>query len=481
MIESIKFENYRNLDKEYFFNNKCNFIFGKNNSGKSNLLDGIRLAFSSFDGNYVKIQKTDFRDCNEDLVINITVKLKEDSIGSLMCTDENGNKKYGFILRIIKHSSGRYIKRLYYLNDSPIQAMDIIESDDDIPNVCEIPLIRIEDIYNDGLTTKLEKFLDEDSNFDKIIIDAKNKVKYEMKDKREEFTNFSNKFGHNMDIDLTNPSISHQKLYVIDGDSEYNSKIGSGFKSIANIILNTMDERYKIILIDEIENHLHPSLLRTLLREIRTVTDIQIIATTHSPIIINECNFKELVDIKGRNIFSLTTESITKLDKFLTSERSEIVFSDNVILVEGYTEKMLLSNYLIKENHNWTVINVAGVMFKPYIELANLLNKKIVVISDTDLIRNEGKSTNRFNDLKLYCEEKNIKIIEMENTLESDLAKNNLIPDDLSVKYLSSNNGYQIAKYPKCKTELANELINNEIELSNWHVIKEIIDEFGDN
>ena len=69
----------------------------------------------------------------------------------------------------------------------------------------------------------------------------------------------------------------------------------------------------------------------------------------------------------------------------------------------------------------------------------------------------------------------------MENTLESDLAKNNLISADLSVKYLSSNNGYQIAKYPKYKTELANELINKEIELSNWHVIKEIIDEFGDN
>ena len=122
------------------------------------------------------------------------------------------------------------------------------------------------------------------------------------------------------------------------------------------------------------------------------------------------------------------------------------------------------------------------------IEVPMILHKKHLeenYLDEIEEIFNSITGTN-FNfkfklESELLDEEKNIKIIEMENTLESDLAKNNLIPDDLSVKYLSSNNGYQIAKYPKCKTELANELINNEIELSNWHVIKEIIDEFGDN
>lgn len=46
MIKSIEFINYRNLNKKFEFDEKLNIIFENNNSGKTNMLDGIRLAFS---------------------------------------------------------------------------------------------------------------------------------------------------------------------------------------------------------------------------------------------------------------------------------------------------------------------------------------------------------------------------------------------------------------------------------------------------
>ena len=65
MIKTIEFENFRNLNGKYCFNNKLNIVFGNNNSGKSNLLDGIKLAFSAITNDYFKINKTDFKDSDK--------------------------------------------------------------------------------------------------------------------------------------------------------------------------------------------------------------------------------------------------------------------------------------------------------------------------------------------------------------------------------------------------------------------------------
>jgi len=60
MIEEIEFQNFRNLNGKYSLNQKLNVIFGKNNSGKTNLLEGIRLAFSLITNEYFKVRKSDF-------------------------------------------------------------------------------------------------------------------------------------------------------------------------------------------------------------------------------------------------------------------------------------------------------------------------------------------------------------------------------------------------------------------------------------
>lgn len=61
MIKEITFSNFRNLDGTYIFGKELNVVTGKNNSGKTNLLDGIRLAFSSLTNDYFKIKKVILR------------------------------------------------------------------------------------------------------------------------------------------------------------------------------------------------------------------------------------------------------------------------------------------------------------------------------------------------------------------------------------------------------------------------------------
>lgn len=90
MIKSVEFINYTNLNQKFEFNNTLNIIFGNNNFGKTNLLEGIRLAFSTITNDYFKISKRDFKNSDDTVSTNIKVELEVDSIPSLNFFDENG-------------------------------------------------------------------------------------------------------------------------------------------------------------------------------------------------------------------------------------------------------------------------------------------------------------------------------------------------------------------------------------------------------
>lgn len=482
MIKSVEFKNFRNINGKYVFNNNLNVIVGKNNSGKTNVLDGIKLAFSCITNDYFKITVSDFYDSDDSKIIEIKVELEVDSIPSLNFANENGENECGFKVNVRKTQSGRYVKEIALLNGSNID-MDILREDEKIPNLYLIPLIRVEDIYTAGLTTGISKFISSEEKYKELIKDSKNAIEEELKDKKKKFQDLCKKFNENIDIELTDPKFSNEKVYIVDGQKEHNFNIGSGYKSIANIMLNTLDENFNIILIDEIENHLHPALIRTLIRELRNVENTIIIATTHSSVVINEFNIEEIIDISAKDIQTINDgKIINKLNLFLHPGRNELILADNVILVEGYTEEILLKNYLRNYNYNWTIVNVAGVMFEPYITLGLLLNKRTIVISDTDIVLSDEKEpSSRFKNLKNLCIENQIKLIEMDNTLETDLYNNGFLSNciDLLRKHEKYNDIY-VAKEKK-KTEIVERLIESNIDLEEWHVIKEIKDEFSSN
>lgn len=482
MIDYIEFKNFRNLDgKRYVINTPLTAIVGANSSGKTNILDGIRYAFSAISGDYFKVEKTDFKDSDDNLLIIIKVALKDEAIPSLSFVDDDGSKKYGFSLRIMKTQSGRYKREVTLLTGEQVD-WDILTEDKAIPSVYAIPLARTDSIHSSNTDISVADFIKSENDYKKIKEASKKQIKDQMSEKIEQFKHLCEAFNHSLDIDISDPIISNEKLFLVEGDYEHGVKIGSGYKSIANILLHTFNDGHTILLIDEIENHIHPSLLRTFLRELRKIPNITVITTTHSPVVVNECFIEEIIDVSSRRIDELDRDIVKKLNIFLHPGRGEIIFADNIILVEGYTEELLLKYYIqkIDNNINWTVVNVAGVMFKPYIDLAKLFGKRVVVISDNDK-SNNGVSSNRFAKLCEYCKERTVKVIEMDNTLESDLVLSKILDENNSLLKKLNGSNYYIAKDNHKKTQIIQNLISDEADLSKWHVIKELCDEFRNN
>lgn len=125
---------------------------------------------------------------------------------------------------------------------------------------------------------------------------------------------------------------------------------------IATELLLLRRENYtglKLGLIEEIEAHLHPQaqlrLIGYLQREISEETDVQLIITSHSPNLSSKVNLENLILFKNGNAFPMDSSS-TELEKgdylylqrFLDVTKANLFFAQGVILVEGDAENILM-------------------------------------------------------------------------------------------------------------------------------------------
>jgi hypothetical protein len=485
MIRSVVFQNFRNIKyKKFIFNDKLNIIIGKNNSGKTNILEGIKLAFSAINNSYMKVSKSDFYKGDDTKPIEIILELDKDSIPSFNIPLPNGTEKCGFKVVIKKAPRGRYIKEFFDIEGNTV-SRDVVYADDKVPDVYMIPLMRIEDIVSPGLITGVKNLLDSEEAYETFRRSSQEGIKKQISGKAERFKYLVKRFNFDLDIDSTVPEISNEKLYVVDSeDTAYKHKIGSGYRAIANILLNTLSQKNTIILLDEIENHLHPALLRNLISEMKSEAfrNVFILATTHSPVAVNEFKVERIIDSTKGSISDLiiSEDILNKLNAFLCPSRGEMLVADNIVLVEGYSEEILLRKYVSDKKLNWTIVNVAGIMFEPYVILARALDKKCVVASDNDRAQSDnGKEpTSRFKNLRKLCEQHEAAIIEVDNTLETDLYDNGKLSEYTNyLKPHTNHTGIMVMKDSKSKASFALEVVG-KVDLSDWHVIKEITNAF---
>jgi len=185
-------------------------------------------------------------------------------------------------------------------------------------------------------------------------------------------------------------------------------------------------EHYYALLIEEPEAHLHPQKQNTFFKYLNSLQNfgVQIFITSHSPTITAKSELDNIIVLqKQENLISslslkdseLSKENKKYLSKFLDVTKSQLFFSNGVILVEGISEALLLQifsriinvKYDLDKNGIEVVI-INGVAFEPFAKLFNSTNKnkrlpsRCAILTDGDEHRNSGKESVRAKILKKF-------------------------------------------------------------------------------
>lgn len=161
----------------------------------------------------------------------------------------------------------------------------------------------------------------------------------------------------------------------------------------------------KLALIEELEAHLHPQAQLRLINFLQNEYNengVQIIISTHSPILASKINLKNIILLKNSKGYDLS-EGKTRLEKgdylflqrFLDATKSNLFFAKGIIMVEGAAENILLPviadilGYPL-EKHGVSIVNVGSTAFLRYSHImlrqdGTSVGIPVAVVTDCDI------------------------------------------------------------------------------------------------
>ncbi|WP_222431119.1 ATP-dependent nuclease [Pedobacter suwonensis] len=159
----------------------------------------------------------------------------------------------------------------------------------------------------------------------------------------------------------------------------------------------------KLGLVEEIEAHLHPQIQLQVIETLQNeAKGIQLILTTHSPNIGSKTKLKNLIICTNNNAFpmgpdytKLSGPDYKFLERFLDVTKANLFFAKGVILVEGWAEELILPVIAEKMGVNLTkagvsIVNIANTAFLRYSQIFERLDGKVMdlpvaVVTDVDV------------------------------------------------------------------------------------------------
>lgn len=217
-------------------------------------------------------------------------------------------------------------------------------------------------------------------------------------------------FGIQSDFDISNIYKSLKiNPTLVDGKL---INIGDGKSKTLALLLQKLtknNSKEKIIVLEEPENHLFPLLQKQYASIIDRFNFGQTIITTHSPSIIDFRKTEEIIKFSYRQdknrTFSVNRINVDDKNIYkdfgyaLNEEIAESFFYDEVLLIEGYSEK-LFYNILVNNDESFRTrtlsmglgfVCVYGVDFVPAKRILESLGIKVHILTDNDFFAVKGE------------------------------------------------------------------------------------------
>lgn len=499
----IKISNYKCFDKTIGFDEikPINVIIGKNNIGKSSLIDMIEFHYD----------KDKFgKECNNNsklkLIINKTIDENDISLfskGGSSTWNKSANphvndyeyakkfivdKSFSYDYRVVDDYtySGtktnkydrRYISNDYFRNINLEEALQIansikfssknvkrIYSERNIVPEKDSNIIKVDGNGN-GASNIINKFINK-SDLDST------KVQVDLLTKLNEIMGESYKFTN---IVVQTIEDKENLIWEIFLDEENKGRIalsqsGSGLKTVILLLIFTILipelEKKKlseyIFILEELENNLHPSLQRNVIRYIESLipTGATFFITTHSNVFID--SYSEPNNVNLYHLFKVNDQmELAKVECSLEKnsilndvgfKASDLLQSNGIIWVEGPSDRLYINKWIelwsentIKEGKDYQCVFYGGKLlshlsFEEDIdELVNLLkiNRNSIIIIDSDKKTQNGRINETKKRIREECNINNIMCWitngrEIENYISTDIIKESLEKDSNKV------------------------------------------------
>ena len=407
-LKQLEIEGYKNFRSPFTvtFSDALNVIVGENGSGKSAIIDAIRLLLLEDEYGRSQVSDTDFNrpfDKPKEQAKSFRIRgrfdglSQEQTVAFLLWTDQ-GQASLTLLVDNKQNRYGRYNRALW--GGASRASMFERELFETINCIYLPPLRDALSKLQEGRGSRLARLL---RNINSITLkEAKQKdephpLEKKVRDFNEQLAadtsgsiNKANElirgslreslgtvFGQDTNIRFSeinfnrivenlrllffpqvNTKSSREDFRSLEENSlGYNNLLylATVLAELADLAIATEEPEYlKILLIEEPEAHLHPQLQIMLLKYLEKTAqekDIQIIVTTHSSVLASSISLNSITHLSpldqepaavNLSLCGLPTDSFAFVNRWLDVTKSTLLFARGVILVEGIAEAMLL-------------------------------------------------------------------------------------------------------------------------------------------
>ncbi len=476
-LRELRIHNFRKIETlAVTFPRGLTVLVGENNSGKTTIIDALRLMlFSGRDFDSLRLTEDDFRAETDHAPIEIACRFAgledEDEVHFQECLVDIGDGKFEMQVNArveFNETTNRCNVKMW---GGETEGGSLPSNHyERLATVYLQPLRDPERGLRPGLYSQVSRLIDclttEDgrAEFENIAEDANAKIRLlpPVKDARRDINEqmvaiAGSELTQKTELIFTDPTFRR----IIAGlqpkiEGLPFSLNGLGYNNLifTAATLGTLRRSpqfsFRSILVEEPEAHLHPQLQMLLLRHLAEVAsrqepnEVQVIASSHSPILASQAPVDSVVsvhevdgDVSAVSVCSITIDERIKkkLQRYLDATRGELFFARRILMVEGMAEALLLPVLAkmlggnLKES-SVTVLNADGINFNAFIPLFGLerLGVPVVILTDGDAKEIGGEKSATAAGLKaLECDVPNLRVEMSEITFEHELARSDAI------------------------------------------------------